>query len=223
MSTSLEPGPEWERKWAWSASSTRLAQNHGLPKVVFGNGRRMELPAVLPLTRFTVQTEGWARSAPQCCPTGPCQKTAMVKALSCLLQFTQGSDGLLHRKLQLDTVRDFGETFRDHEHRVGTKPRKQTEPSWTQISDPNRPIRMGKLESVWATLSWMGSPGNPPSKASIVLCMPVSCPVAYEAETLGGRVRWVPRIAEEFAMHTAGQALTGSPPTSDSLLPTISG
>ena len=25
-------------------SSTRLAQNHGLPKVVFGNGRRMELP-----------------------------------------------------------------------------------------------------------------------------------------------------------------------------------
>ena len=33
-------------------SSTRLAQNHGLPKVVFGNGRRMELPAVLPLARF---------------------------------------------------------------------------------------------------------------------------------------------------------------------------
>ena len=35
---------------------TRLAQNQGLPKVVFGDAGRMELPAVLPLARLCSET-----------------------------------------------------------------------------------------------------------------------------------------------------------------------
>ena len=66
----------------------------------------------------------WSRNCQPCCHSRDslfkqrggwaAQLGRTVETLSCLLQFTQGSDGLFHRKLQPDTVRDFGETFIDH-------------------------------------------------------------------------------------------------------------
>ena len=58
---------------------------------------------MLPLARFTVQQRGGRTPPLNVARLG----RTTVKALTCLLKFTQGSDGLLHHKLQLDTVRDF--------------------------------------------------------------------------------------------------------------------
>ena len=66
----------------------------------------------------------------------------------------------------------FGETSRDHgASRRPTKPRKQTEPSWTQISDPKPPIRngansraCGPLSSGWDLLAIRQA--RPPSSSA---------------------------------------------------------
>ena len=46
-STSHDPGPE--RPEVSLVGGTRLGENHGLPEEVFRRGRRVELPAMLPL------------------------------------------------------------------------------------------------------------------------------------------------------------------------------
>ena len=170
MSTSLELGPECDANGLGQ-------QQHDWRKTMVSRKWCSEMEnAWKPCCHSpgSLFKQRGGRAPPSMWPNWAVPQTTTVEILSCLLQFTQGSDGLLHRKLQLDTVRDFGET--SWASRQRSKESRLSHPGCR--SQTQTAIRMGKLESVWATLFWIGSPGNPPNKASIVLCMPTLCPVA---------------------------------------------
>ena len=227
MSTSLEPGPEWEHKWAWSAAhdwrKTMVSRNgvrkwktHGIasrvatrPVHCANRGVGALRPSMLPNWAVPQNHNGQGFELPLAV------HPRIRRAPPSQVAARHGSQ--LGRDVQ-----------RSWASRRPTKPRKQTEPSWTQISDPNRPSAWansrvcGPLSSGWDLLAI--HPTRPPS-SSACPCRALlhTRPKHWEEGFATDGGIWDPRIAEEFAMHTAGRALTGSPPTSDSLLPTVSG
>ena len=165
MSTSLEPGPECERKWAWSAA-------HDWRETMVSRKWCSEME------------DAW--NCQPCCHMPVHYSNRGVGALrpSMLPNWAvphnhNGRDFELplaiHPKIrrappsQVATRHGSRLRGRDHGHRVSPR-----SPQSKLILDadlrPKPPIRMGKLESVWATLSGWDLP-------SIVLCTPASCPV----------------------------------------------
>ena len=164
MSTSLEPGPECDANGLGQ-------QQHDWRKTMVSRKWCSEMEnAWKPCCHApgSLFKQRGGRAPPSMWPNWAVPQTTTVETLSCLLQFTQGSDGLLHRKLQLDTVRDFGET---------SWASRQRSPE-SRLSHPGCRSQTQTAHPHGQTRKRVGSPGNPPSKASIVLCMPTLCLVA---------------------------------------------
>ena len=90
--TAPTPGPLGQSGTASEPGRWRMTGEHyGLPKVVFGSGRRAVLPAMLPFTRVCGEWRGWSCPGPQLLPTWPADETFSFQKRARHLQLAEAS------------------------------------------------------------------------------------------------------------------------------------